>query len=382
MYKERLEDFVTIEHNALGRDPNEIISICKRFSNKKRDFLFVNKIQAKHIPTKYKDFANLTVKLYNCIEKSFHPHGNILIIGFAETATALSSAIMHQACLDTNHANDHIWYVQTTRHHLNRDYITFSEEHSHATEQRLYLNTMIPADTIIMIDDEITTGKTIINMVDKLKKFYPNANYHCASVLNWQNEENKKCFSGNNITSTALVTGCIKDNLYTIDITAEEPINITFDKTDDKNKNYNTLFQMSLFTGIYCDAFMRYIRQIRQSCNLLKSFLNVNNEKFLIIGTEECMYPAILLSSFFKNAVCQSTTRSPITVNSEDRYAITSGNKMLSNYGNYVTYLYDVPKDTYNRLLVVTDCITKHLYEQAYMLAELNNIPRVNIIGY
>lgn len=382
MYKERLEDFVTIEHNALGRDPNEIISICKRFSNKKRDFLFVNKIQAKHIPTKYKDFVNLTVKLYNCIEKSFHPHGNILIIGFAETATALSSAIMHQACLDTNHANDHIWYVQTTRHHLNRDYITFSEEHSHATEQRLYLNTMIPADTIIMIDDEITTGKTIINMVDKLKKFYPNANYHCASVLNWQNEENKKCFSGNNITSTALVTGCIKDNLYTIDITAEEPINITFDKTDDKNKNYNTLFQMSLFTGIYCDAFMRYIRQIRQSCNLLKSFLNVSNEKFLIIGTEECMYPAILLSSFFKNAVCQSTTRSPITVNSEDRYAITSGNKMLSNYGNYVTYLYDVPKDTYNRLLVVTDCITKHLYEQAYMLAELNNIPRVNIIGY
>lgn len=376
MYNERLEDFVTIEQNALGYDPNEIISICKRFGNKKRDFLFVNKIQAKHIPTSYGDFASLTEKLYRKIDADFHPHGNILIIGFAETATALSAAVMKEMCLDAEHAQDKIWYVQTTRHHFDYDYITFSEEHSHATEQRLYLDTSIKADTIIMIDDEITTGKTIINMVDKLKTFYPDATYHCASILNWQNTDNRQRFTDNNITATALVTGCIKNNLHTIDIAAKEPANIVSD--EDNSKLNKTPFHKLLFTGIDHENFIRYVYQWSR---ILYLQLNIGRrEKVLIIGTEEMMYPAILLSSCYTNAVCQSTTRSPITINNDDGYAITSGNKMSSNYGDYTTYLYDVKPETYDRLVIVTDCITERLREQMFMLAGLNDICKVNII--
>ena len=376
MYNYKLEDFATIEQNALGCDPNEIISICKRFSNKKRDFLFVNKIQAKHIPTRYKDFVSLTEKLYHKIDTDFHPHGNILIIGFAETATALSADIMKQMHFDESHESDNIWYVQTTRCDIDHDYISFSEEHSHATEQRLYLDTSIKADTIIMIDDEITTGKTIINMVNKLKAFYPDATYHCASVLNWQNEENRQRFVDNNITATALVTGCIKDNLETIDINAETPVDITDSSIPNEKTNKSPDIYTKILTGVTSHEYIEYFTDWMLH---LESRIN-KEEKTLILGTEELMYPAIILSSYSENAVCQSTTRSPITINHDDGYAVTSGFQMHSNYGDYTTYLYDVTPDAYDKIIVVTNNVTQNFCEQITKLGKRNHIKNMLLI--
>lgn len=376
MYNYKLEDFVTIEQNALGCDPNEIISICKRFGNKKRDFLFVNKIQAKHIPTHYKNFVNLTEKLYHEIDIDFNPHGNILIIGFAETATALSADIMKQMHFDKSHESDNIWYVQTTRCDMDHDYISFSEEHSHATEQRLYLDTSIKADTIIMIDDEITTGKTIINMVNKLKALYPDAAYHCASVLNWQNEENRQKFMDNNITATALVTGCIKDNLETIDINAEIPVDITDSSISNKKMNISPDIYTKILTGVTSHE---YIKHFTDWMLNLESRIN-KEEKTLILGTEELMYPAIILSSYSENAVCQSTTRSPITINHDYDYAVTSGFQMYSNYGDYTTYLYDITPDAYDKIIVVTNCVTQNFCEQITKLGKRNHIKNMLLI--
>ena len=376
MYNERLEDFVTIEQNALGYDPNEIISICKRFGNKKRDFLFVNKIQAKHIPTKYSDFTSLTEQLYHKINTDFHPQGNILIIGFAETATALSADIMKQMHFDENHEHDNIWYVQTTRCNINHDYIAFSEEHSHATEQKLYLDTNINVDTIIMIDDEITTGKTIINMVDKLRAFYPDATYHCASVLNWQNANNRQRFADNSITATALVTGSIKDNLHTIDIDAEEPADITDSSISNEKMNKSPDIYTKILTGVtsheYIEYFTNWMLRLKSSIN--------KKEKTLILGTEELMYPAIILSSYSENAVCQSTTRSPITINHDDDYTVTSGFKMYSNYGDYTTYLYDITPDKYDKIIVVTNNVTQNFCEQITKLGKHNHIKNMLLI--
>lgn len=376
MYNYKLEDFVTIEQNALGCDPNEIISICKRFGNKKRDFLFVNKAQAKHIPTRYKDFVSLTEKLYHKIDNDFHPHGNILIIGFAETATALSADIMKQMHFDESHESDNIWYVQTTRCNIDHDYISFSEEHSHATEQRLYLDTSIKADTIIMIDDEITTGKTIINMVNKLKAFYPDATYTCASVLNWQNRENRQMFIDNNITATALVTGCIKDNLEKIDINAETPVDITDSSISNEKTNKSPDIYTKILTGVTSHEYIEYFTDWMLN---LESRIN-KEEKTLILGTEELMYPAIILSSYSENTVCQSTTRSPITINHDNNYAVTSGFQMHSNYGDYTTYLYDIIPDAYDKMIVVTNNVTQNFCEQITKLGKRNHIKNMLLI--
>lgn len=67
----KLEDFVSIKKNHSGMDPDTLISICKRYNNSKRSFLFVNRYQAKHIPTRFEDFEKLTDSLYEEINPAF-----------------------------------------------------------------------------------------------------------------------------------------------------------------------------------------------------------------------------------------------------------------------------------------------------------------------
>ena len=39
----KFTDFVDIEDNLSGFDPDELISVCKRENNSKRDFIFVSR---------------------------------------------------------------------------------------------------------------------------------------------------------------------------------------------------------------------------------------------------------------------------------------------------------------------------------------------------
>ncbi len=81
-----------------------------------------------------------TNELYLEILKSNLQNKKILVIGFAETATALSEFITHQSIIreDLNI----VYHLQTTREDINTtiNNIAFQEEHSHATNQKLYWN--------------------------------------------------------------------------------------------------------------------------------------------------------------------------------------------------------------------------------------------------
>ena len=69
----------------------EIIKIAKRDNNTKRNFLLVNSLQGKHIPTSPKETFNLFEKL-NKKNMALLKEKNILIIGFSETATAIATS--------------------------------------------------------------------------------------------------------------------------------------------------------------------------------------------------------------------------------------------------------------------------------------------------
>ena len=385
----RLEDFVDIETNDFNDDANDIISMCKRHNNSKREFLFVDKIQAKHIPTKFSDFRKLTDTLYDKINTTFSPKGRILIIGFAETATALSSRIMEKFCYSREHESDDIWYIQTTRRTVKKAKpIEFLEEHSHATEQKLYWN---PAtsdiDTIIIIDDEITTGNTVINMVRLLKQFYPKAKYHCASILNWQNDDNRKRFADNNITATAVITGKLKESVPVMNDITEKAYNDTYAVYGTNrlsqyliDRPYQKSGGTELFlTGCDREKFKSYLRFLKKAFS--ENVAYNKDKKYLIVGTEECMYPAIILSSMFKNSVCQSTTRSPISVSDTDEYLINDETSLYSNYGTYTVHLYDIPDNTYDEIILVTDMPTRKMNIQLNNLANIKNIPRNTMLG-
>ncbi len=112
----------------------------------------------------------------------------VVFIGFAETATALGHGVFD--CFSD------ATYIHSTRERLVDQEVTlyFEEEHSHATDQRCYapeqyLNNDKP---ICLVDDEITTGNTALNIIASIQKRFPRKEYTVLSLLDWRSEEDQQ----------------------------------------------------------------------------------------------------------------------------------------------------------------------------------------------
>ena len=132
----------------------DLLRLAKRVNNKKRSYLLVNPLQGKHIPVDPEAAMTMMQALGKTVKGNYE--GRPLIIGFSETATAIGAAVAAEI-------GDQCFYTQTTRE-IDEDiqsWIYFSEEHSHATEQKLCadgLDQQIShSDYILLVDDEIST---------------------------------------------------------------------------------------------------------------------------------------------------------------------------------------------------------------------------------
>lgn len=315
----KFTDFVDIKSNLSGFDPDELISVCKRENNSKRDFIFVNRYQGKHVPARPQEILHLFENLRVTITKDsrWNKKEKVCVIGFAETATAISHYIVD------NIPNKNYYYLQTTREKSNEPLLVeFKEEHSHATEQALYgdLQKLKNCDRILFIDDELSTGKTILNFIEKLDKI-GNFKYSVASFLNLQSEENRKIFEEKNIDTYALIRGEIKDINKKIDVEVLPDI-----------ENLST----------------------------------INNEYYhpkrdLVIGTEEDMYKGILKAASLekndknkKEYYFQASTRSPICPSEAEDYVLFNRVRFVSaKENNRRVYLYNLQQ--YDRIIVMAN---------------------------
>ncbi|MET3809890.1 phosphoribosyltransferase domain-containing protein [Arthrobacter sp. UYEF3] len=103
----------------------------------------------------------------------------VVTIGYAETATGLGQLVAGQ--LGT-------YYIHSTRHGNSavEPYGAFEELHSHATSHRLLPSSRAAldrADTVILVDDELSTGATIINTIRELHNTAPHRRYVVASLV-------------------------------------------------------------------------------------------------------------------------------------------------------------------------------------------------------
>ena len=315
----KFTDFVDIKDNLSGFDPDELISVCKRENNSKRDFIFVNRYQGKHVPARPQDILQLFETLRITISKDsrWNRKENVCIIGFAETATAIGHYIAD------NIPNKNYYYLQTTREKSNKQLLVeFKEEHSHATEQALYgdLQKLRNCDRILFVDDELSTGKTILNFIAELEKI-KNFKYSVASFLNLQSEENRKIFKEKNIDTYALIRGEIKDINKKIDVEVLPDIE-----------------DLSTITNEY-----------------------YHPKRNLVIGSEEDMYNGILKAATLeksdknkKEYYFQASTRSPICSSEAEDYVLYNRIKFISaKDANRIVYLYNLRQ--YDRIIVMAN---------------------------
>ena len=388
----------------------DLVKIAKRENNTKRNYLVVDPLQGKHVPVTPSAALNLFKNLAEMLRGKYEGE-RLLLIGFAETATAIGA----QAAITLGTK-----YIQTTREVIpDVSYLFFSETHSHATEQKLVKDdidrVINETDRIVFVEDEVTTGNTIMNIVRIIRREYQRKiKFAVASLLNGMTEEYLKIYQEEEIDLHYLVKTdhsgysaiaekyhcdgncvcaiaekyhgdgncvCAIAEKYHGDgtcicTTAEKYHGDDFyiqaiqeDHTQEKlavstqDKIRNELPHIISIPG-WMNA-RRFVdaKQYETACRKLAETVIAETgvekgESVLVIGTEEFMYPALLTGQEIEKMGCEvrshSTTRSPIAVSTEEEYPLHCRYELCSLYDpDRKTFIYDL--ESYDRVIVMTD---------------------------
>lgn len=396
----------------------DIITVEHRLNNKKRDFLFVDRVQGKHIPVEPHKVDELVRELACKVSSCIPGHHSVLVIGFCETATALGEILASKlSCCD--------YYMQTTREQIDQEKLfNFSEEHSHATEQFVYVNSedkeeyhMKTFDTIVFVDDEISTGKTIVNFVNALKQHglvKDDVKYIVASICNWQDDKNKQLFIENNITGVSLIQGQLKDASVKMNVESiadgETDLHSLADELgvakDHEIVIDDVPFNLFLYNrcGHACEddwSVSNYFAKLAFEA-IMKDLSNSGIDKqsaeklkIDVIGTEEFMHVPIItgeaLERVTKDVTFHATTRSPIDIcresielnNNNIKKGIIHRYKIHSAYDkDRVNYIYNLYKA--DRVYVITDSldVTDRFKQDIINAVKLAGCNEVKIISF
>lgn len=360
----------------------ELVRIAKRENNTRRKYLVVNRLQGKHIPVSPKEALQMFRSLAELIKEAY-PSERLLMVGFAETATAIGAAV----AIECQAA-----YMQTTREVIDGvDYLYFSESHSHATEQKLVktdLDKIIgKTDRIVFIEDEVTTGNTILNIVRLIQKTYAQpVSFAVASILNGMNEEALENYKNLKIPVHYLVKTahdtyteiaeqyqadgtchiCTKSQEKEVEQQKEVQQQIEMQQTKEAQQPIEVqeisgwINARRLHTA---DTYKQACEQLWQEIQQKYGYTKYTKEtetgrRILVLGTEEFMYPALYVGAKLEEAGytvrMHATTRSPIAVSKEEKYPLHTRYELASLYDkNRTTFVYDLAE--YEEVLVLTD---------------------------
>jgi hypothetical protein len=404
---EGLQVELDITDNPYNIPVDQFFTMAARI-NKKRSFLFVSKLLGKHLPIQ-PDKGLITGELLAAryaelkegrplaetedllaaflpgtagrrqsapfIEKKYNP----VIIGFAETATALGHSFYS--------AFKAAGYFHTTREMLpdKVSIIDFEEEHSHATSHRCYVDREMLDNQreIILVDDEMTTGKTAVNIIRSIQAEFPRSEYTVASILDWRSQDNQAAFQklerelGITINSVSLLKGEMKaiGEPAVRSRNEERPLeageaNLRFIHLWDEGLSFEKAGHSSITIGgesrtiPYLKGTGRFglqkgadgsERELEDAAACLAECRKGN--KTLVLGTGEFMYiPMKMASQMGDGVFFQSTTRSPVHILDREGYGARQG---LS---------FPNPEDADVRQFVYN--ITPGFYDEVFILFE------------
>lgn len=404
---------IEITHNPHDFALTDLFQMAARI-NKKRQFLFISTVLGKHLAVRpqiplltgallammydqqgnnqkvntitpvvqaLKEGINLE-ELQNSVKGSVELAHKTLFIGFAETATALGHAVF-------NAFQSNAMYIHTTREvipHI-EPFVTFEEEHSHATSHRIYTeepNVLQQAKRIVLIDDEITTGNTVINIIETLKKKFPDVKqYVVLSILDWRSEQQRIVFQQLEeqweISIKFISIMCGTFNCTGVpSLTSVQPKVTTIATRDitllpikdsiDRLFYYSVAENGKINNQPYLKAtgrFMLTSKQHFEQMNMLQAIAKQLKElrtdgPALVIGTGEFMYVPMHIASYLGEGVYfQSSTRSPIYCTDDVDYTITEKIVFESPENNGVeNYLYNVQSQLYTELFLIIERIS------------------------
>lgn len=329
-----------IHKNPLELNQDDLFSLGFRYNNSKRSFMFVSKVLGKHSainPIVLRDMSkNLAHQYYSNINTDIHTDKKTLVIGFAEAATAMAQCFADAISGDVS-------YVHSTRETPEGidPLFTFKEVHSHAPCHNFYLKDeklITEAEEIILVDDELTSGRTALGVIKTINALYPGKEFGLAAYLDWREPKDKEAFNklreeGVVIKCRSLLHGHI--DLDKVVIPKEKTMPIYKEKKEYTSlnwKKYNLDFptMLGLKTsylqntgrfGLSPEDNIELKYKIHESANIIRKWLPPG--KSLFLGTGEFLYIPLKIAEYIGNSVSfQSVTRTPNLPLKEENYEI------------------------------------------------------------
>ena len=332
---------VTVDASQI--DPGSLFGFAER-RNPKRAFLFVSKVLGRHIPVRPSimnaSFQGLAAQIPEDLP------GPVLVIGMAETAVGLGAGV-HRAFSATR--PDTVYMVSTRHPTGNELFARFEEEHSHASAHLIHLpvdpdvrEMMLNARSLVLVDDEASTGKTFINLHRALVDAgLTQVERVVTCVLtDWSGDAVRKTI-GDSAHQVSLLQGS-----YTFHEDAEAPL--------PEMPAVGTIEPGEWPLTAESDWGRHGIRVVEDTLAL---DLNVKaGERVLVVGTSEFVWRPFLLAERLERAGADvhfsSTSRSPIALG----HAIGHALSFADNYGLGIpNFLYNVSPGQFDRVLICSE---------------------------
>lgn len=309
----------------------------------KRKFLLVSKVLGKHYPVPLR----LLRWSYRALARKVLAHtlaSPSVWIGMAETATGLGYGVFEHAYLD-NKSLKNVLFMQTTRYVLaDRPYLAFDEAHSHATDFFLYYpeapalqHIFLSARSLVLIDDEISTGRTFLHLIKAYQQINDNLQQVIiVSLVNFASDADRHYLQAQ--AGIEVIWICLRQGQLSFQDTAfipptQAPVNVIGNK---ENKQHLLAWPGRLGLAVPIDIDQADLASLINLMNNIKPCPH----KIMVLGTGECNAPAYLLGKeLTQRGYCvhlQSTTRSPIYVGNDISCRLTFKDNYEDDIDNFI----------------------------------------------
>ncbi|MFE9423525.1 phosphoribosyltransferase [Kitasatospora sp. NPDC006697] len=356
----------------------ELLGLAVRAGNRRRAQLLVSRVLGKHLPQRPSVVYGAGRRLGALVRAELGADCPAVVLGFAETATGLGQCVADELGAVSLHS--------TRRPVAGIEPVAgFEEEHSHATSHLL-----LPQDpellgaggALVLVDDELSTGRTALNTIAALHRRWPRERYVIAALVDLRGPEDRRRLAGfaaelgASVRVVALAQGEVRLPEDVLERAAGlrplasggvaggplgELVRIDPD------------WPVGVPEGARHGCRPAQVRLLDSALPGLGAELAAavgpqRRERVLVLGSEELMYAPLRLAGALAEALPESevrfssTTRSPVLAVDEDGYAIRTALAFAAPEGDGVRYAYNVAPGRraelrYDAVVLVVDAV-------------------------
>jgi len=279
--------------------------------------------------------------------------------------------------------------LNSTRHAQHNDdnsetlLTTFSEDHSHASQHLIYQSAdtvtqaqLLASKTLIMVDDEASTGNTCVNVVTALRNAGLDQlqQVHLTTLVDWPLNQNQDNASNDTIATRLPNIDFHRHHLLSgawtwTDAPNPEPITMpSVDTTEAGSQPLGNTGNWGRFPTLdSTDGFDNYLLKFQTAFKVFNKQAQSEKEQFdkkqlpkriLVLGSNEFVWLPFLLAEWLETQTQNSIvnfsalTRSPIALGG----AITSMLSFSDNYGLGMTnFAYNVEPNDWDLIVLCVE---------------------------